>query len=63
MQYVVARTEGTPECPMRVLILGADLLANVQTAVGKLHILATLTGAYPLEQYAFPSLTLPWCRE
>ena len=49
MQYVVARTEGTPECPMRVLILGADLLANVQTAVGKLHILATLTGAYPLE--------------
>jgi hypothetical protein len=52
MKYVVARTEETSEHPSRMLILGEDLLADVQAAVGRLHVLATLAGVCALEPAA-----------
>src|ERR1700733_1061578 len=49
MQYLVTRVEETPEHPSRVLILGSELLANTQAAIGRFHVLASLAGAYALE--------------
>jgi len=48
MQYLVTRVEETSEHPSRVLILGSDLLAITQAAVGRLHVIASLAGAYTL---------------